>query len=615
MRSPKKRSQLLRDSKPEQQTNHRYVNDSRFTHTHTHTHTHAHTRTHTHTRARAHTHTHTAAPATTLACKLGLLCMLLPMKKRGGARRRRRPLLTEGRPLKRGRPVDLDPVVVANRGRGGGGVASRAAWHAPIDHDLDPSSRRSIGLCFCPSNASKLTLLDSHSPPPSCVTFFVGPSCGSQAPEASRRARQLDERGAGPRLAGKETMVASLLLILGILAAAAAAAAAGEDPSSTGYYCAPVRPAPPAYSPPLSFFSTTFQSKAQALAFFDEGWGQVTTAGSLACRRTDHLRYNQSFDGFGLDTQGLRGLRILMDSSNGSSCHRESQVATGHLLTKRYLAASGGRIQMRARIGYGADAAVGYVSPDSFSCLGLYVHDSVSEYGYRNEISMCVSSADTRTVRMGFWLGDDGDKQHGNQVTLPVDFARTFNIFSIDWGPRQIRFAVNDDPIWVIDGQSLCAGSRAAEVDVDGSVRRLPFEPMSVRIILRPRGREYFPPPTYMDVASFAYVPAAAGDAASAGARVDLDPPAGAAAATPTSEADPKSQLQRGEDGSFDDGGLTAARAHQSTPQPARDPTPRVVGVEKSSASSGERGRTRPSPLVIVSGVLTALHLLLPRLK
>lgn len=274
-------------------------------------------------------------------------------------------------------------------------------------------------------------------------------------------------------------------------------------------YCTPVRAAPPPYAPPIPF-TTDFRDRTQALTVFSEGTRKVTTAGSLACRRTDHLLYNASFDGYGggVDAQHLRGLRIVMDDREGSSCDRESQIATGHLLTKTYLPASGGRIEMQARIGFGADPASQHRSADSFSCLGLYVHDSVSVHGYRNEISLCISSADTRTVRMGYWVGDDNDKQHANEVTLPIDLAQSFNLYSIDWSPQRIRFAVNDVGIWTIDGQSLCAGSRAAEVDADRSVpRRLPFEPMSVRIILRPRGRVYLAPPTFMDVARFAYTP------------------------------------------------------------------------------------------------------------
>lgn len=91
--------------------------------------------------------------------------------------------------------------------------------------------------------------------------------------------------------------------------------------------------------------------------------------------------------------------------------------------------------------------------------------------------------------------------------------AQSFNLYSIEWSPHRIQFAVNDAAIWTIDGQSLCAGARAAEVDADKSTpKRLPFEPMSVRVILRPRGREYLPPPTHMDVASFNFKPAVLAD-------------------------------------------------------------------------------------------------------
>lgn len=378
-------------------------------------------------------------------------------------------------------------------------------------------------------------------------------------------------------------------------------------------YCSPVRPPPPPYSPPRAF-STNFQDKAQALQFFDEGWGQVTTAGSLACRRTDHLSWNQSFDGYGVEAQGRRGLRIVMDDRNASSCHRDSQVATGHLLTKTYLPASGGRIEMLARIGFGADPATGYRSADSFSCLGLYVHDSVSEFGYRNELSMCVSSADTRTVRMGYWVGDDGDRQHAKQATLTNDLAQGFHLYSIDWSPNHIRLAVDDAPVWVVDGTAMCAGSRAAEVDTSGTVTRLPFEPMSVRVILRPRGRTYFPPPTYMDVAHFSYTPAGGATAAAAApdAVAAPDAPPVPASLAVKQEQEGQEQVQEKEDGGAggveDGGGVTDAvaaepepRQHAAVPAEAEavsGPTaPTTTATVTAQASSAGETR-RPSRFI-----------------
>lgn len=383
-------------------------------------------------------------------------------------------------------------------------------------------------------------------------------------------------------------------------------------------YCAQVRLPPQLYSPPLSF-ETQFVDRVQALEFFDEGWGAVTTAGSLACRRTDHLRYDQSFDGYGVDARGRRGLRILMDDKNGSSCHRDSQTATGHLLTKQYMPASGGRIEMLARVGFGTDPSIAYRSADSFSCLGLYVHDSVSEFGYRNEISMCVSSADTKTVRMGYWVGDDGDKQHAKQATLPVDLAQGFHLYSIDWSLTKISIAIDNEPIWVVDGKAMCAGGRAAEVDASGAVTRLPFEPMSVRIILRPRGREYFSP-TYMDVASFAYTPTAGAAVAAA-----VDAAAGSASdAAPITAGEHEQVQEKTEedaDAAVEDSGvLEAADAQPQPKQHAAVPATEVVGTttvpplpsppqagivdaaepaSMSSAAAAQGAKRRPSYLVL----------------
>lgn len=167
--------------------------------------------------------------------------------------------------------------------------------------------------------------------------------------------------------------------------------------------CPKRRDPPPLWQTPAAAFVTDFCNRTQALDFFSEGYGVVDTAGCLACRRTDHLQYNTSFPSL-----PGSGLRIVMDDKNGSSCNRNSQMAVGHLLTKFYLPI-GGRMELHARMGYGLTGPA-YQSEDSFSCFGLYIHDSVSQYGYRNEISMCVSNADGKTVRLGYWVGDDGDK-------------------------------------------------------------------------------------------------------------------------------------------------------------------------------------------------------------
>ena len=82
--------------------------------------------------------------------------------------------------------------------------------------------------------------------------------------------------------------------------------------------------------------ATDFTNKTQALTFLSENSGRVNTDGVLACRRTDHLLYNTSLGGAGLVTDA-RGLRIVQDNIGGSVCDINSQIATGHLLTRFYL--------------------------------------------------------------------------------------------------------------------------------------------------------------------------------------------------------------------------------------------------------------------------------------
>ncbi len=270
--------------------------------------------------------------------------------------------------------------------------------------------------------------------------------------------------------------------------------------------CPVLRAGPPLNptTPPVPF-ATDFTDKRQALAFLSENTGRVNTDKSLACRRNDHLLYNASLRGFGVDDEDLRGLRIKMDNVGGNVCDRNSQIATGHLLTRFYL--EGGRMDLTARVGYGPTAPPAYHSADSFSCFGLYVHDTVSQFGYRNEISMCVSNADPQTVRMGVWNGSPSDRQEAKQAQVGKDLNLAFHTYSIEWGKRHVRFLLDEAVLWELKGLAFCAGQKAAEVDNKRSgVVRLPYEPMSVRIILRPRGTVY-QRDTYMDVTQFAYTP------------------------------------------------------------------------------------------------------------
>lgn len=267
--------------------------------------------------------------------------------------------------------------------------------------------------------------------------------------------------------------------------------------------CPSLRSGPTLYSS-SDIFSTDFTEQNQVQSFLSENYGRVNTDGVLACRRSDHLLYNTSMSGAGLETD-VRGLRIVMDNNGGAVCDHNSEIATGHLLTRFYL--QEGRIDLTARMGYGPDAAPRYHSEDSFSCLGLYVHQSVSQHGYRNEISMCVSSKDPSTVRMGVWNGSPADQEEARQAKTSMDLSQAFHTYSIEWTASRVRFWLDDLKLWDMPGQRFCAGVHAAKIDAGMSQgRRLPYEPMSVRIILRPLGIRY-KATTYMDATKFSYSP------------------------------------------------------------------------------------------------------------
>lgn len=111
---------------------------------------------------------------------------------------------------------------------------------------------------------------------------------------------------------------------------------------------------------------------------------------------------------------------------------------------------------------------------------------------------------------MGVWNGSPADRQEAKQVGVKKDLAQGFYTYSIEWGPSRVRFWLDDFLLWDMPGKTFCAGAQAAEVDKrmksGGGGARLPYEPMSVRIILRPLGVTY-QGTSYMDVIRFAYSP------------------------------------------------------------------------------------------------------------
>ncbi len=112
---------------------------------------------------------------------------------------------------------------------------------------------------------------------------------------------------------------------------------------------------------------------------------------------------------------------------------------------------------------------------------------------------------------MGVWNGSPADRQEAKQVGVKEDLAQGFYTYSIEWGPNRVKFWLDDFLLWDMPGTSFCAGVKAAEVDKamrNGGKggARLPYEPMSIRIILRPLGVAYRGT-SYMDVTRFAYSP------------------------------------------------------------------------------------------------------------
>lgn len=153
------------------------------------------------------------------------------------------------------------------------------------------------------------------------------------------------------------------------------------------------------------------------------------------------------------------------------------------------------------RVAHGVSSP-NYTSPNNaFTCMGLYMGPGTSEVGEHNEITMCVSANDTRSIRCAYWIGYDGDKQHMSIAPAGVDLSKTFNTFSLAWSPTNVTFLLNDRVLWQVVGKAGCyADWRTSPIEY------LPWQPLSVRTILRPRKMLYVAP-AHLDVAYFAYTP------------------------------------------------------------------------------------------------------------
>jgi hypothetical protein len=191
------------------------------------------------------------------------------------------------------------------------------------------------------------------------------------------------------------------------------------------------------------------------MAIFEEGHGSLLTDGTRACMESSHLEYGVMLD----QATGERGLRIKMDDH--PTCGNGAEIAVGHLAS--WATFSYGDFEWRARIHHTPDGSA--PPANSFTCLSTFVHGSLTH----NELAWCFPANDGREVHMAFWYDDT---MHRTAKRYRTDLTQGFHNYTIRW--RDVGMD------WLIDAELVHQIRGVAE-------RTVPWEPMSIRVILRPK--------------------------------------------------------------------------------------------------------------------------------
>jgi len=165
-----------------------------------------------------------------------------------------------------------------------------------------------------------------------------------------------------------------------------------------------------------------------------------------------------------------RGTLLVMDSRS-PDCNHKAQISTGHLHGRDLL--HYGHFTFKMRLAHAMEdtqlrlmrADPEDVAPNAMSCFALYTNTTE-----HNEIAACFRASQPDHLSLSFFVGKgvDGDKIHLKRQTMPKNVSAEFHDFSILWEQDKIVFAVDDETIWTPDYPTL------------------PWEPMTLRLILRP---------------------------------------------------------------------------------------------------------------------------------
>ena len=227
-------------------------------------------------------------------------------------------------------------------------------------------------------------------------------------------------------------------------------------------------------------FAVDFSSRAAAQAIFEEGAGSLLTDGTRACMEASHLAYGVPL------SNGEVGLRLWMDGE-GMTCGRGAEIAVGHLASWR--AYSYGDFEWRGRIHHSPNG--GRPPANAFTCFSTFVHGSLAH----NELAWCFPANDGTEVHMSYWYDD---QMHRKAIRLGTDLTKGVHAYTTRWRDVGID--------WLIDGQLVHSVRGTAGRDV-------PWEPMSIRVILRPKNvPSYYLGAALIELASVSYEPAYASE-------------------------------------------------------------------------------------------------------
>ena len=231
-------------------------------------------------------------------------------------------------------------------------------------------------------------------------------------------------------------------------------------------------------------FDLDFTDRGACQSIFEEGHGPLLTDGSRACMETSHLAYNELVD----SVTGERGLRLTMDDRD-LTCGHGAEISVGHLAS--WAGYEFGDFEWRARVHHAPDGSL--PPANSFTCLSTFVHGSMMH----NELAWCFPANDGREVHMAYWY-DDG--MHRTVKRVAIDLTKGLHTYTIRWREIGMDWLIDDTLVHKVRGE---AG------------RDVPWEPMSVRIILRPKNKpSAFLGAAQIEVSRVAYSPAHASDGA-----------------------------------------------------------------------------------------------------